>query len=374
MNLESEHDGGGQENRNNNLNHGADDDVGVPSINDSNTYTAHPSTPLLPHSDTPNQEDRSAFIVPIQNDDDDDDDNGNPSVVENNSNFQQQQQPSSSTTNTRHYRGSDGCAGAGNSNFFRSLSITPIDLTLLRNLETDYQAAALQTTAQDRAQRIWACRAGLASTVFMGLYFLVATLVLFELANNYHYNNDEETKEEWTVLNIALFVVYTATTVGYGHITPPDTTSYYLFNIFNILLGMAALAIMVAQVFMWMALEARRIRDSRRAIALANKSRTTAASSTSDKSKTTTTTRSSSLSILTGKTRFIIIEQCLPWFQETAFGGFLSVSFSLSVITLIGALPIGALEGWSVLRSIYFGIVSMATVGTCAICVMMILL
>jgi hypothetical protein len=247
---------------------------------------------------------------------------------------------------------------------FRSLSnITPVDLNLLRNLDDEYHAAALQTTAQDRAQRIWACRAGLASTLFILLYFLFAALVLLQLADNHHY--DEDAASEWTPLNTALFVVYTATTVGYGHLTPPDTSAYYIFSTFNIMLGMAALAIMVAQVFMWMALEARWARDRRRATALARNG-TANGGPVVVAAAGRGGTSPGRMSVLDGWR--LILERCLPWFQETAMGGFLSVAMSLLVITLAGALPIGALEGWSFLQSVYFGVVSMATVGRCSGC------
>lgn len=216
-------------------------------------------------------------------------------------------------------------------------SITPVDLDMLRNLEHEYSAAARRTTARGKAQRIWACRAGLFSVLFMMIYFIVGVIVLLQLAHD---------DEDWDNLNTFLFVVYTACTTGFGHISPPDTTAYYLFNTIYLMIGVAAMAIMIAQVFQWMELEAARARDLRKARELA------ALSGTNDHLPQRTLSRF-----------WRWTDRFMPWFQETKTGSVVSVVLTLTFIGLMGAVPIGLVEGWTFPQMIYFACVAMTTVG-----------
>ena len=97
-------------------------------------------------------------------------------------------------------------------------TMTPIDLDMLRSLEQDYSAAAHQSNVKDKARRIWARGACLASVLFMFAFFTVGVTVFLHLADG---------DEEWTVIDTLLFAVYTTTSAGFGHISPPDTVGYY---------------------------------------------------------------------------------------------------------------------------------------------------
>jgi Ion channel len=250
--------------------------------------------------------------------------------------------------------GNPRTAPGRSSSHFGSKTITPVDLNMLRNLEDDYSAAAHRTVAEDRAQSIWACQAGVVSILFIVAYFGIGTAIFLDLVDGHE---DPELAKNWTPLNTLLWVVYTATTVGYGHLNPPDTTAYYIFNSFFILTSMAALAIMVAQIFMWMALEARRSSDRSRARALARAARDGVHQLYVVPGLAGTCERGA--------------ERLLTWLQESDVGNFVTITLALTFLVLIGALPIGHFEGWSFLQSVYFGIVSMGTIGVSrALCFM----
>ena len=215
-------------------------------------------------------------------------------------------------------------------------SFTPVDMDVLRSLEYEYSATAWQKVHREQARRMWAWRAACASALFVFLYLLVGVLVFQSLT-------------DWPLRDTILFCVYTATSAGFGHVDTPDVPFYYVFDSFYIMIGVASMAIMVAEAIQILQLEAERIRNAHTAAQLARQSR----HPSSDESQSSTYK----------DYVWNIAERFGPFFRETSLGRFLAVFIPLMVINLTGACSIGAMEGWTFLQSVYFGFAAMTTVG-----------
>jgi Ion channel len=60
---------------------------------------------------------------------------------------------------------------------------------------------------------------------------------------------------------------------------------------------------------------------------------------------------------------WVLFDKCRHFFYETEFGRSVSVLFPFLGLILVGAAVIGPIEGWTVVESLYFAIVSLTTVG-----------
>ena len=113
-----------------------------------------------------------------------------------------------------------------------------------------------------------------------------------------------------------------------------------------------------------MQIEASRANDRRKAEELANRDVDATSATTGDSSTRISIPARNRHVIRLSIWRFID-SRLVPWIQETSSGHFFFIFILLTFIALSGAIPIGVIEGWSFIQCIYFGCVSMTTVGKC---------
>jgi hypothetical protein len=106
------------------------------------------------------------------------------------------------------------------------------NLALFQQLETDYDHALQEINLDLQAKLSWIRCSATYSIVLVLAYLLLGAVFFSHVAN-------------WTLLESMLFAVYTMTATGYGNHLTPKSSSFQWFLIFYILIGIAALAIMV---------------------------------------------------------------------------------------------------------------------------------
>ena len=142
-----------------------------------------------------------------------------------------------------------------------------------------------------------------------------------------------------------------------------------MYCIFYIFVGIATLTIMVAQVYQCIALEASRAQHSRDKAELAQRDNDAIMRmESSDHGSSPHTTGNLFLEKESSSERlldrmFRSHDACRRFLRDTEFGRGLSVLFPFAGLILIGAIVVGPIEGWGVVQSIYFAVVSLTTVG-----------
>lgn len=222
----------------------------------------------------------------------------------------------------------------------KSTMFTPVDMDVLRGLDSDFNATAAEASIGEKARRAWAFRSAMISIAFIFVY-LTLGIVFFS------------SQTDWGLPDTILFAVYSATSAGYGHVEIPTTVGFQLFIIVYILVGIASLAIMVAQVFQYLQLEASRAEDRRQASELARNSYNSSASDDSSKPQ-----RERCVNAARG-----LIGRVRLFFKETRAGSILAVFLPLTFLVSVGACTIGIIEGWTFVEMIYYGVVSLTTTG-----------
>ena len=135
-----------------------------------------------------------------------------------------------------------------------------------------------------------------------------------------------------------------------------------------------ALTIMVAQCYQWIALEATRAQHSRDKADLARRGKEMLQNSSSpaednvaadsaslNDSSVMEEFHDSSFSERFVDGMFRFLGSCKVFFQESEVGRGLSVLFPFAGLILIGAVVVGPIEGWSVVESLYFAVVSLGS-------------
>ena len=148
-----------------------------------------------------------------------------------------------------------------------------------------------------------------------------------------------------------------------GNLDNPETPAFQLYTIFFILIGIATLTIMVAQVYQCIALEAGRAQHSRDSSEMIRRGLLSSHQQLNNPQESRLLRRALRSSPLS-------MEQCLyAWERTRAFlaqnevGKAISVLLPFVGLILLGATVVGVLEGWTPIESIYFAVVSLTTVG-----------
>lgn len=237
------------------------------------------------------------------------------------------------------------------------------DLEICRRLDEEYERALEEREIGYNARYNSVRQSAGFSIAFMVTYMTLGTIFFTKVAG-------------WELHQALFFAIYTITTVGYGSYRLPDSVGFQIYTIFYIFVGIATLTIMVAQVYQCIALEASRAQHSRDKAELLQRSRENALLSASN-------SRESSLHGSTAAADGIIMElpdlhlhqrtcvdqmfhyydECKRFLRDTEFGRGISVLFPFAGLIAIGAMVVGPIEGWSIVQSLYFAVVSLTTVG-----------
>jgi len=173
----------------------------------------------------------------------------------------------------------------------------------------------------------------------------------------------------WELHQALFFAIYTITTVGYGSYRLPDSVGFQIYTIFYIFVGIATLTIMVAQVYQCIALEASRAQHSRDKAELLQRSRDVITSAGSRESSFHGSDGIMEMPDLHPHRLTLVdkffqyCDECRRFLRDTEFGRGISVLFPFAGLIAVGAMVVGPIEGWSVVQSLYFAVVSLTTVG-----------
>jgi hypothetical protein len=230
-------------------------------------------------------------------------------------------------------------------------------------LDEQYDRALEDREVVFRAQYATVCQSTCLSAFVMLLYLAVGCTFY-------------KSHTQWDTTDSLLFTVYSVTTVGYGNHKIPKTVSFQLFTIAYILVGIALLTIMAAQIYEYFVLQATKLRR----VELMSSSTTPRAAAVVDDYATNASM------INTFRARFMAelhsqiidgrpcvervldslwhaTEKTKAFMSETSIGRMLSVFLPFCGLILFGALVVGSIEGWTAVESVYWAVVTLTTVG-----------
>ena len=250
------------------------------------------------------------------------------------------------------------------------------DMNIFEQLDADYMRAIEERdigwTARQESVRQ---NAGF-SLIFMILYLISGSIYL-----------KTSSSKTFTLGENLLFSIMSITTVGYSSMAV-DTTkpSFQLFMILYILIGIATLTIMVAQVYQYIVLETERARSHHHDRNLEHTSSTTSSNTNTTNNNNNNNTNHSTNNATTNTNRHDLeafhhhndahstnqgvgewVRKAYPvikhFLRYNEVGQVMVVLSPFLGLTLIGALVVGTIEGWTFVESFYFAVVSLTTVG-----------
>lgn len=222
------------------------------------------------------------------------------------------------------------------------------DVGIFQKLDAEYDRAMEEREVSYTARYQSVRQSALFAVGFMAIYMTLGTLYFVRQTG-------------WTVEEALFFGIYTITTVGYGNLDNPETPAFQLYTIFFILIGIATLTIMIAQLYQLIALEAGRAqhhRDQsemlRRGVVLTAKTKKILGRGGPLQQHT---------DIPATERVYGFCDRVTKFFMQNEIGRAISLVFPFIALVIVGATVVGTLEGWTMVESLYFSVVSMTTVG-----------
>jgi len=239
-------------------------------------------------------------------------------------------------------------------------NLTTQDINTIRTLDKEYDLSLIEREIGWNARYI-SVRQNAGLTLWIMCIFIVSGTIVFQFTTN------------WTVTDSILFCVYTITTVGYGNIRIPDHSPLHLFISLYILLGIAALTIVVAQTYQWIVLEATRLQYrndkqeyKKRVEQVTKVAEDLELAINGEEPLVKMDPDSVVKKSCRSSTREKIAKLIPPiqsYLHNNPYGQLLAVLLPFFFMILLGALIVGVIEGWRFSESFYFATVSMTTVG-----------
>lgn len=173
---------------------------------------------------------------------------------------------------------------------------------------------------------------------------------------------------DWPVEQALLFIIYTMTTVGYGNYRVPKSRQSKIFTSVYVVIGIALTTVFFSEFFEYIVLKSVKARYRRDRVNIARKGRESFIRNKNGMSETRQKTMQSYLDSAIDNKYYIDVfiegwRKVKNFFRHTNFGIFISDVLPPIFIILSGAVVLGSLEGWSVVNSVYFSVVSATTVG-----------
>mmetsp|Transcript_8953 Transcript_8953/g.20223 ORF Transcript_8953/g.20223 Transcript_8953/m.20223 type:complete len:637 (-) Transcript_8953:1508-3418(-) len=228
--------------------------------------------------------------------------------------------------------------------------MSPADVEICQRLDAEYERALEEREVAYAARYNSVRQSACFAVIFMVVYMTLGTIYFMRQA-------------DWTVEESLFFGVSTLTTVGYGNLDTPETPAFQIYTIFFILIGIATLTIMVAQVYQCVALEAGRAQHSRDQHEMMRRGLDVMAAANDSESNR-------AQQALNTYYPEPMVDRCIRCFDRTKIflnqneiGKGLSVVLPFAVLILVGAVVVGFLEGWGPIEAVYFSVVSLTTVG-----------
>jgi len=241
-----------------------------------------------------------------------------------------------------------------------SSNLTTQDMDTIKILDKEYDLSLIEREIGWNARYI-SVRQNAGLTLWLVCIFILLGTIVFQFTTT------------WSVTDSILFCIYTITTVGYGNNKIPDNSGLRIFISLYIFVGIAALTIMLAQIYQWITLEVTRIQYKKDKQEF--KKRLEHVTQAADELELTMNGEAPLVKMdpdsVVKKTcrahtreKFEkIIPPLQKYLHNNPYGQLLAVVLPFFLMIMLGALIVGLVEGWGVTESFYFATASMTTVG-----------
>ena len=218
-----------------------------------------------------------------------------------------------------------------------------------RGLDQAYGAVHNDHTCDEQARRIFARRAAFWSLLVTCTFLFLGALFF-------------ASQTDWDSVDVALFTVYTVTSAGYGHVDIPTTALFRIVDTFYVLIGLSLMAIMMAQVFQYLELEAKHLHAG----AMTDKVQVIEQGIERLMKEPPSASRDLALAELRHQRRSamgmfgkpaLYISRLYVFSIENPWGDFLYRITSLVCLILSGAVIVGCIEGWNWYTAMYWSVI-----------------
>ena len=218
---------------------------------------------------------------------------------------------------------------------------------VIKGMDEAYTSVCDDHNSDVNARKQFARQAAFA-TFFVNMTFLVCGALFFP------------SQTDWEPVDIALFTVYTVTSAGYGHVPLPDSALFQIVDTFYILIGLSLMAIMMAQVYQFLELEASRLQQA------SDKAEVLQQGLDRLENEPPSAKRDEALAKLKEQQKedlgihgrcLLFMTRVVVFSVENPWGDFLHRIGSLAGLVLLGAIVVGSIEGWTWYTSVYWAVV-----------------